>query len=238
MTRHRRNAALAATAGLVLVAAVAGLACGTDHVFVVATILPPDAGGPCTIPGPDAGEAGAVEGDGGGTCPPAQFCEPTACGKTSGTCQTLPPSCPDGFSPVCGCDGVTYFSDCLRQSAGVQVSGSGACLGGDFVPLTCGSSGGACGQTTPIGSAVCATVLPSFLSSLPPATYCLLADVAPPSCWVVPRTPPADAGGPKLTRVDTSTCAAATAAPRETLCIDAYTALQDGGLLVESNDCP
>jgi len=219
MTRHRRIAALVTAGVVALAGGVAGPACGTDNV-VVATIPSPDAGPlRCIVPSPDAGDAAAMlEGDGGGTCQPDQFCEPAACGATTGTCQTLPLSCPDGFSPVCGCDGVTYFSDCLRRSAGVQVNGSGVCLF-DSLPK------------------VCATVAPSAFSGPPLlSVLCAIASL-PTFCWVLPPTPPSDAGGLQVRSVDPSTCPTAMV-PTLGKCTDAYTGLKDGGLLVEINECP
>ena len=44
-----------------------------------------------------------------------------------GICVPAPTECPAGGSPVCGCDGVTYASDCARLVAGVTKVQDGAC---------------------------------------------------------------------------------------------------------------
>jgi hypothetical protein len=45
-----------------------------------------------------------------------------------GECQK-PPSvfCPPEPDPVCGCDGVTYWNDCIRRQTGAQVEAMGEC---------------------------------------------------------------------------------------------------------------
>jgi hypothetical protein len=85
-------------------------------------------------------------------CAGSLFCElprPTdgGCGKrfVTGTCVARPTTCPTDGSPVCGCDGVTYQSDCLRQKAGVPLASSGACQGWEKGPISCGTM--TCGPT-------------------------------------------------------------------------------------------
>ena len=68
-------------------------------------------------------------------CPDASFCEATKCpGKategTEGTCAPIPSdSCANDFSyaPQCGCDGVTYFNECLRREKGVSTASTTSC---------------------------------------------------------------------------------------------------------------
>jgi len=51
-------------------------------------------------------------------CPAGSFCERDGCGDPAGSCRPFPIVCPDDSIPVCGCDGITYFNECLRRAAG------------------------------------------------------------------------------------------------------------------------
>lgn len=62
------------------------------------------------------------------SCPTGQFCDLASCDPAArGTCRTPPDACPQVYAPVCGCDGVTYPSDCARQHAQVPLAHVGAC---------------------------------------------------------------------------------------------------------------
>jgi len=46
------------------------------------------------------------------------MCDKDGCDATTGVCVPFPAFCPLDPQPVCGCDGVTYWNDCIRlQSA-------------------------------------------------------------------------------------------------------------------------
>ncbi len=45
----------------------------------------------------------------------------------SGTCVPAPQTCSTLWEPVCGCDGETYASDCLRLQAGATLDHEGEC---------------------------------------------------------------------------------------------------------------
>ena len=62
-------------------------------------------------------------------CPvPEYFCK-TAYGLCAGpaVCTQKPPSCPDVWIPVCGCDVQTYSNECYSDLAGVSVFWMGTC---------------------------------------------------------------------------------------------------------------
>lgn len=69
-------------------------------------------------------------------CPGDLFCDPRSpepehnlCQVTDvgGECVAVPEVCPAIFEPVCGCDGVTYASDCHRLQARVPKEKDGEC---------------------------------------------------------------------------------------------------------------
>lgn len=74
-----------------------------------------------------------------GECAGGSFCNFAlidACGeRDQGTCEPIPGACTQDFTPVCGCDGMTYANACMANAASVSVESVGECSGaGD----TCG----------------------------------------------------------------------------------------------------
>ena len=58
-----------------------------------------------------------------GTCTDETYCQRTACQSDFGECVPKPVGqCPDSFSPVCDCFGVTYLNLCHAQQAGQSVA--------------------------------------------------------------------------------------------------------------------
>lgn len=131
-------------------------------------------------------------------CEIGTFCARRDCGDASGVCERRPAVCGAQAAPVCGCDGITYFNDCLRRTSGVSAAIPGEC---DATAVGCGGPGNA---TCPQGAS-CARLLP-------PGEPCRPA--APGTCWRLPtqcepdtnRADRWDACGPGPRCVDT--CAA------------------------------
>jgi len=71
------------------------------------------------------GECGCSSND---DCASEQYCEKDTCDGVSGTCINMPETCLRVYEPVCGCDGVTYDNDCIRQREGVVKKYDGVCL--------------------------------------------------------------------------------------------------------------
>lgn len=75
----------------------------------------------------------ACGGRGGSTlCPTTSYCRYEVeylCGATdgSGLCTERPDFCDDIFSPVCGCDGMTYSSECVAAQSGMGIRATTAC---------------------------------------------------------------------------------------------------------------
>jgi len=65
-------------------------------------------------------------------CAYSEFCEfpPGDCGwddDSTGICTLRPMECSLIYDPVCGCNGITYSNDCLRQSDGAALLHRGVC---------------------------------------------------------------------------------------------------------------
>jgi len=67
----------------------------------------------------------------GNTCGSDEFCNypQNSCGESgqTGQCQSTPNGCPGYYSPICGCDDVTYGNPCMAHASGVDVAHDGEC---------------------------------------------------------------------------------------------------------------
>ena len=126
-------------------------------------------GGVAGTGGADGGTGKTCGGLAGVTCPTGEFCEmPTgSCNvaDATGTCVAKGTSsnCPAFIiapEPACGCDGITYYDDCYRQSAGVLKAYDGACVvscGGVSCPtgqFFCELPAGSCNAADATGTCV------------------------------------------------------------------------------------
>lgn len=84
----------------------------------------------CDSPPPPLYSCGGIAGV---TCPDGYFCDypdGSFCGgdDSLGFCVRRPsPACPEIYSPVCGCDGMTYSNGCFANAAGQDIVHTGEC---------------------------------------------------------------------------------------------------------------
>jgi hypothetical protein len=202
MRRPALLTVVSAVAAVACVAAASLLGCAPEEIVVAS--LPPGDGGP---PRPPPMRCTSSD-----ECPPNAFCSKPSCGAVGGVCEGRPTFCGPEPAPVCGCDGMTFYNDCLRRVAGAPFAAPGEC-GVSGVP--CAGPGGA---SCPPGAS-CARLLP-------PGAPC--RDV-PGTCWVMPpecpREPPP---GDRWT----------SCGPPPPACVDTCDALRSGVPHVRVRACP
>jgi hypothetical protein len=155
------------------------VACALSAFFFLAACAPHD-----VLVGEVAAEVGcAVRED----CGDGSFCAKASCGASRGTCKRRPVVCNAESSPVCGCDGVSYWNDCLRERSGVAMRAVGECLEGG---AACGGDRPAC----PAPGATCSKLVDRRESCGAPSGV----------CWMLPDhclgAPPPPGGAPASPR--------------------------------------
>ncbi len=144
---------------------IGAFACAPADVIIAN--IPEDDGGKPSPPPPCVND---------NDCETSQFCERQACGDQVGHCRTQPAVCDNSSDAKCGCDGVTYWNDCLRAQNAVSKDVDGPCPN----PAECGGpSKTACANA----NATCGLL-------------CFHQDQCeqnpPGQCWVLPATCPDD----------------------------------------------
>lgn len=179
---------------LLLALLLAVAACSTGDV-VVADIA--GSGGTAGAGGAPDGGSCATSGD----CGPGEYCAKSSCSDGKGMCDRRPLLCGADGPPACGCDGVTYWNDCLRRQGGASASKPGEC---EMDARRCGGPMEPCP-----GAAVCARLVP-------PMAPC--DGMNPGVCWVAPSTCPPPGPGERWQTCDSSV-----------KCLDTCAALHAGG---------
>jgi hypothetical protein len=112
------------------------------------------------------GEVEPVPADGGkpcttiDDCDPGQYCQRPSCGVTAGFCA--PYMMANGFDPVCGCDGVTYWNKTYAFTTDAIVKHGGRCSateGAACLGTSCGGLPDSICVRQVAGSTACASMI-------------------------------------------------------------------------------
>jgi hypothetical protein len=183
--REARLGVVALATSLTLAASLGVGACSNEEVVLAKVPDEPDGGA-----GNDPKRC-AVDTE----CEGASFCARARCGDVGGTCEARPVLCGDQAAPVCGCDGVTYWNDCLRRAAGVVAGRPGEC---PFERARlCATTKGRPKPGGPEGGESCSPG--TFCARLLPGLAACSRDV-PGTCWALPAVCPIEGGGDRWFR--------------------------------------
>jgi hypothetical protein len=179
----------------------------TQDSIVLATLRTNDAGVPVT-------PTRCADKD---DCAAGSFCSKATCSDTTGTCQRILVCDGQPELPVCGCDAITYYNDCLRQAAGIVASTPDECSD-NIQP--CSSDGSlACPDPT---TQMCALLIPSK-GPCPPELF--------GTCWVIPASCPTTPEG-------TDRWNACDQADQTDHCLDTCDAIRSGNAFRRAAQCP
>ncbi len=140
-------------------------------------------------------------------CMADELCERASCTDVTGQCAPRAVICDGTSAPSCGCDGLTYWNDCLRRASGITAATSGSC---DTSAITCDRS-----QSCPLGA---------FCARLYPQGACDANGNG--SCWVLPAACP-DAGSSPMW----------TGCPTTSVCTDACDAIRSEATFTAVDSC-
>ncbi len=211
-----RTLALGFAVAFVTSAAALSASC-SDEQIVLATLPPTFDGG---MPGD--GRRCVEDKD----CTTTEFCARVACGDVAGTCADAPVVCEEEGHPVCGCDGVTYWNDCLRRSRGITSSTPGEC---GYNARSChhGTKSGPPGDPSICPAGTFCAHLQSLAGDVPsPPDFC--GPNAPGSCWALPVVCPDHAGPDRWI---------ACGAP-QAVCTTTCDAIRSGTTYARAKSCP
>ena len=76
---------------------------------------------------PDGGGTDSTECADDNDCMPGWLCEKRGCSEPTGACVPWPAFCLPNPAPVCGCDGVTYWNDCIRLRSHARLAAFDQC---------------------------------------------------------------------------------------------------------------
>lgn len=144
-------------------------------------------------------------------CEPDSFCSRSTCDAKRGSCERRPTFCDGAPAPVCGCDGSTYWNDCLRKVRGQRSSTPGECPVGRAT--SCSERGRPCAP-----GSVCARIAPMCAPDLAG------------TCWVVPAACPPSSGIDRFVK-----CAPPGPTPP---CVDLCEAIRSGVPHARADSCP
>jgi len=144
-------------------------------------------------------------------CQSSWWCQKPDCFAPLGECTPPQVFCSGPPAPVCGCDGITYWSDCVRREAATAAATPGQCRA-EARPCTkaqdCGIPGAECAFLYP---------RPDRCDEPPSGT-----------CWVLPRDCPAgdERGGERW--IECLEDPGAPLPPDFPKCVDTCTAIRSG----------
>lgn len=172
---------------LAILGALAGIRCGTVNVPVAEMNAPASTAQACTT---------------ASDCPTGKFCDMPSCSAPpdAGTCQTIPSDCSDaGQQFRCGCDGLVYWNDCVRQQRGAPVGQD--CTAMSQPPLQCDRDRLPCPADS---GAKCEELLFGGCDLMAQSDGGFPVTMMPFTCWVLPEPCPPDT--PDAADILYSTC--------------------------------